>query len=80
LTGGLSEPAYHRQCELRRPSERGEWIQVSWIPAIFAKKGKQVTLKDGVWTVTQVWAKKASREVHDDAHLHTKHRKGRQEM
>lgn len=69
--------SFHRQCELRQ----GNVIQVSWIPEKFAKKGKKVRLKDedGIWEVTAVWARKGSKQVHEDSHHHVSHRKGKQE-
>jgi hypothetical protein len=48
----------YKQCVLRSPTEQGESVQTAWIPAEFAKEGKQVyfgkktATPDRLWTVT----------------------------
>lgn len=48
-----------KQCEIRRPSEKGYYFDVVWVKAKFAQKGN--ILQDGKgnhWTVHEVYGTK----------------------
>ena len=60
--------------------QKGNAIQVSWIPEKFAKKNKWLKLKgDNGWQVKAIWGRQGSKETHKRSQDHKKHGKGSQE-
>lgn len=49
----------HKQCEIRRPSERGYFFDIVWIRASLARKSNILTDESGNnWIVHEIWGTK----------------------
>lgn len=48
-----------RQCEIRRPSEKGYYFDIVWIPIDLARKGKQIIdSNEEEWTIAETFGAK----------------------
>lgn len=60
----------YRQCELKRPSETGQYTDVFWIDNKLAKLNKRVIDDDGnIWTITALYNARAFKDVEETIKL-----------
>ena len=60
-----------RQCLLKRKTKDAVTMMVSWIPEIYAKKGKYLKIKgENGWRVQAVYAREDAEKQHPSNRIH----------